>query len=492
VGLKQGSIFSPLLFNIFFGSLILAILARLARLGVPIWFRMGGEIFDLARFRALAEVDFKSVIEFMFADDCEVLAESAKDMQSIMDVFDEVCSAYGQEISVKKTEIMVIAPKGVVVPAPRVTIGGVMLKVVRTFKYLGSTENDVGTMDDEIKIRVQRMVAGFSKLEKRVFSNSDLSLKLKLRVFNTFVVEGGIYAAATWNCSSIHMQTLESCHFRLLRKICGWSWKDFMSYEDIIQLAAKVGVVIVPIECRIRHARLKYLGHIERMTNDRLPKIMLHGELAWGKRRSGGQDLSYRQVVKDDLQKFGIGTDLWSGFALVRGTWRCKLYEGKKNFIKEWLAKRAVQHRKRHDVEGGDLASLFSNHKYERLQERHEEVVKYSKVDQAMSAGFITLRSKQVAQSDFVKGKYRLTKTKRTLEVGAVLDSICDHVVSQVPWVYSKKGKVHRQRAGRCILGLDVAPRRGVEVAPPSDRVMARRQRRCEAHEEEGALWERR
>ena len=449
VGLKQGSIFSPLLFNIFFGAAILAILIRLEKLGVPIVFSMRGEIFDLARLRRLAEVDYRLIVELMFADDCAVLAESEKDMQSIMNVFDEVCVAFGQAISVKKTEIMVIAPRGVAVPAPRVTIGGVVLKVVRTFKYLGSTENDVGTMDDEIQIRVQRMVAGFSQLDARVFSNRDLGLKVKLRVFHTCVVEGGIYAAATWNCSSAHLQKLESCQFRLLRKICRLSWKDFASYEDIIQLAARVGVVILPLECRIRHARLKYLGHVERMADVRLPKILLHGELAWGLRKSGGQHLSYRQVIKDDLKKFGI-VDPWGVLALDRGLWRRALYDGKKKYIADWLAKRAVEHRKRHIVDGGSEV-VFSIHKHERLQERHAEVVQYMKVDEAMRAGHITLRSRQVVKSDFVKGKYRLTKTKRTLEVGVVLDLLCEHVVSQEPWVYLDKGKTCRGRAGRIV-----------------------------------------
>jgi hypothetical protein len=370
-------------------------------------------------------------------------------MQSIMNVFDEVCVAFGQAISVKKTEIMVIAPRGVAVPAPRVTIGGVVLKVVRTFKYLGSTENDVGTMDDEIQIRVQRMVAGFSQLDARVFSNRDLGLKVKLRVFHTCVVEGGIYAAATWNCSSAHLQKLESCQFRLLRKICRLSWKDFASYEDIIQLAARVGVVILPLECRIRHARLKYLGHVERMADVRLPKILLHGELAWGLRKSGGQHLSYRQVIKDDLKKFGI-VDPWGVLALDRGLWRRALYDGKKKYIADWLAKRAVEHRKRHIVDGGSEV-VFSIHKHERLQERHAEVVQYMKVDEAMRAGHITLRSRQVVKSDFVKGKYRLTKTKRTLEVGVVLNLLCEHVVSQKPWVYLDKGKTCRGRAGRIV-----------------------------------------
>jgi hypothetical protein len=492
VGLKQGSIFSPLLFNIFFGCAVLAILARLEELGVPINFVLRGEVFDIAQLRKKAQVSTMLVVELMFADDCAVLANSVEDMQHIMDVFDEVCTAYGQAISVKKTEIMVIAPRNVVVPAPVVTIGGVALKVVEMFKYLGSTENNVGTMDDEVKLRVQRMVVGFSKLDERVFSNRSLDLKLKLRIFHTFVVEGGIYAAATWNLSSVHMSKLESCQFRLLRRICGWKWKDFMSYEDIIQLAAKVGVEIIPLECRLRHARLKYLGHVERMEDFRLPKLMLHGECAVGKRSAGGQELSYRQGIREDMKKFGIVTLGWGGLAGDRRAWRRALAKGKKKFITDWLSKRAMLHRKRHEVVEGvpTVSALFS--KQERLQERHVEVVKFSKVDRAMRDGCITLRPRQVFKSDFVKGIYRQTRTKRTLEVGVVLDLLCDHVESQEPWPYADKGKGVMERAGRRRLGSNKAPRQYVEIAPPANLDLGPRPRRLEAHEEEGALWERR
>jgi hypothetical protein len=45
------------------------------------------------------------VVELMFADDCAVLANIVEDIQHIMDVFDEVCTAYGQAISVKKPKL---------------------------------------------------------------------------------------------------------------------------------------------------------------------------------------------------------------------------------------------------------------------------------------------------------------------------------------------------------------------------------------------------
>jgi hypothetical protein len=194
------------------------------------------------------------------------------------------------------------------------------------------------------------------------------------------------------------------------------------------------------------------------------------------------------------MKKFGIETRGWGVVAVDRRQWRRALFTGKKKCITDWLSKRAMQHRKRHEVvEATPTDSAFFS-KQERLQERHVEVVKFSKVDRAMRDGCITLRPHQVFKSDFVKGKgiYRQTKTKRTLEVGLVLDLLCDHVESQAPWPYADKGKGIMEKAGRRRLGSNKAPRQYVKIAPPANLDLGPRPRRLEAHEEEGAIWERR
>lgn len=52
--------------------------------------------------------------------------------------------------------------------------------------------------------------------------------------------------------------------------------------------------------------RLKYFGKLERMSDSRLPKMMLHGQLREGERAREGQPISLHRCIKDDLGVFGI------------------------------------------------------------------------------------------------------------------------------------------------------------------------------------------
>ena len=44
----------------------------------------------------------------LFADDCAIVSESEVELQKILCTFVEVCTLFGQEVSYKKTEVMVI------------------------------------------------------------------------------------------------------------------------------------------------------------------------------------------------------------------------------------------------------------------------------------------------------------------------------------------------------------------------------------------------
>jgi hypothetical protein len=50
-------------------------------------------------------------VHLLFADDAELMAESELELQHILNVFAEVVSAHGQEISVRKTEVLVVQPR---------------------------------------------------------------------------------------------------------------------------------------------------------------------------------------------------------------------------------------------------------------------------------------------------------------------------------------------------------------------------------------------
>ncbi len=107
-GLKQGSVFAPLLFNIFFGAIIFEINRRLGDVGIKLRFRVGNNILDLKKMNTKKGFAKSNVWKILFADDCAVFAETEAELQIIMDTFVFVAAAYGQELSFKKTEVLIV------------------------------------------------------------------------------------------------------------------------------------------------------------------------------------------------------------------------------------------------------------------------------------------------------------------------------------------------------------------------------------------------
>jgi hypothetical protein len=94
MGLKQGSIFSPLLF---FGAMIDAWQKELAGKGIPMYFKFKGEFWSVEGMMNKCEGQPFTLSDLLFADDAEIVARDAKELQLMLDAFVEVTVAFGQE-----------------------------------------------------------------------------------------------------------------------------------------------------------------------------------------------------------------------------------------------------------------------------------------------------------------------------------------------------------------------------------------------------------
>ena len=72
----------------------------------------------------------------------------------------------------------------------------------------------------------------------------------------------------------------------------------------------------------LRQRRLRWLGHVRRMEDGRIPKYILHGELALGRRTTGRPHLRYKDVCVRDMKAVDIETLSWKGLAADRTKWR--------------------------------------------------------------------------------------------------------------------------------------------------------------------------
>jgi hypothetical protein len=106
-GLKQGSVLSPTLFNVFLGAIVHAARKEYvdSKLGIPI---NAKAFWDLLGRRKTHHQERKRLTEILFADDMELAAKSASDLQAMLSIFDRIARTFGQLISAKKSKVMVI------------------------------------------------------------------------------------------------------------------------------------------------------------------------------------------------------------------------------------------------------------------------------------------------------------------------------------------------------------------------------------------------
>ncbi len=117
--------------------------------------------------------------EMLFADDAALTSHTEDGLQQLVSRFSYACKEFGLTISLEKNNIMA-QEKG---SPPTVAIDGYNLKVVENFTYLGSTISSSLSIDVEINGRIAKAVAVMARLNQRVWSNNNLTVKTKLCVY---------------------------------------------------------------------------------------------------------------------------------------------------------------------------------------------------------------------------------------------------------------------------------------------------------------------
>ena len=107
---------------------------------------------------------------------------------------------------------------------------------------------------------------------------------------------------------------------RSIRRILGICWRDKVTNADVWSRAG-----LPTMYTLLRQRRLRWLGHVCRMEDGRIPKDILYVELAMGRRTTGRPHLRYKDVCVRDMKAVDIDTMPWEGLAADRTKWRSAL-----------------------------------------------------------------------------------------------------------------------------------------------------------------------
>ena len=351
-GVKQGCVLVPTLFGIFF-SLMLKFAFGESEEGIHLHTRSDGKLFNLSHLGAKTKVRTVLIREMLFADDAALASHTEEVLQRLMDRFAHACKQFGLTISIKKTNVM-----GQDVPAPpSISIDNEELEVTDHFTYLGSTVANNLSLDAEISKRIAKATAVMGKLNKRVWSNNQLTENTKLKVYQACVLSTLLYSSESWTTYTRQENCLESFHLHCLRRILGITWQDKITNTAVLEKAGSLSMHLM-----LCQRRMRWLGHVHRMEDGRIPKDILYGQLALGRRPAGRPMLRFKDVCKRDMKLTDIDPNSWELAAADRGCWRHTVHEGvrrgeeKRNLQ---LESKREQRKQRQQSQTSDQPSVF-------------------------------------------------------------------------------------------------------------------------------------
>ena len=107
----------------------------------------------------------------------------------------------------------------------------------------------------------------------------------------------------------------------------GITWRDKVPHTEILQRAR-----CTSIESYWKGNQLRWIGHVGRMSDARIPKQLLYGELTIGDRSSGGQKLRFKDTAKRNMKDCYIDPLRLEENISDRTDWRSKVKTGIQRF----------------------------------------------------------------------------------------------------------------------------------------------------------------
>ena len=248
VGVRQGCLLSPTLFNIFLERIMTD---------------------ALENHKGSVSIGGSTITNLRFADDIDALAGKEDELVKLINRLNTTATKYGMEISAEKTKLMTHNTKGISLD---VRIGGQKLETVQSFKYLGSVVTDEGSKQ-EIMSRIAQTIGALTKL-KTIWKDKNTALSSKIRLMRSLVISIFLYACETWTLTAELEKKIQTTEMRCFRRLLGISYRDHVTNEEV---GNRIRQAIGPYEDLLTTAKkrkLRWYGHKTRSTG--LAKMILH------------------------------------------------------------------------------------------------------------------------------------------------------------------------------------------------------------------------
>ena len=150
---------------------------------------------------------FTMLEDLDFADDIAMPSHTWEHLQQKTTRMSDLDNTVGLRINTEKTKVMSNDPNR----APILINNQVLEYVDRVFTYLGSVVDPQGGTEEDIKLRLGRARAAFTRM-KSVWKSNTYSRKTKLRLYKSYVLPVLLYGSECWRMTKRDQSRLSAHH----------------------------------------------------------------------------------------------------------------------------------------------------------------------------------------------------------------------------------------------------------------------------------------
>jgi hypothetical protein len=176
IGVKQGCVISPTLFNIFLND-------------IPTIFDHD-KSFPVTLYSELLNC-------LLYADDIALVSSTEEGLQYCIDKLNSYCKTWNLTINIKKTKVIIFNTSGRIIKNEGFKVGNEILEVVKETKYLGIVFNSNCTYHTAIENLKNKSTKAMFKLFKS-FGNTTPNIKTSIHLFNAMIKPILLYNCEIW------------------------------------------------------------------------------------------------------------------------------------------------------------------------------------------------------------------------------------------------------------------------------------------------------
>lgn len=327
-GVPQGNSMSPVLFIFYIQAVLETLDDEFVKCAVdrdkPTFRYKMDHVIHGRRWDARRGVIDMEAGESLYADDAAFLFTSRKSLCECAVIIDRHFTAFGLQVhrgkprKKSKTECMYFPPAGVRyedADTSNVPVDGGFYHFCKRFKYLGSIITPDLKADADVKTRIRCASHAFN-LMRNVLRARKVKMSVKATIYKVIVVTVLLYGSECWAMRQDLLDKLEKFHNQCVRTMCNITlyqqWRGHIRNRDLRKRfmtnnrrkgGTKEKPIFKPlgtIEDMLTERNLRWAGHVARMKENRLPRILLTAHVRH-KRPLGRPEQTFAHGLKRSL-----------------------------------------------------------------------------------------------------------------------------------------------------------------------------------------------